>query len=870
MYIAKLIYIKVEIMTKKPVSDSTPVVKDPHAKREAGKYENPIPSREFILAHLKKVEVPQKQWQIAESLALFSDEQKDALRRRLRAMERDGQLMSTRRGDYALVDKLDLICGRVLGHRDGFGFLVPDDGSADLFLAPGQMRGIFDGDRLLARVRGIDRRGRREGSIVEVIERKTLEIVGRLIEKGHMFCVEPDNKRVTQTILVQKEDLNGAVSGQFVVATIVEQPTFRTPARAAIKEVMGEHMAPGMEIDVAIRSHHIPYLWPAIVDEELAGLSAEVPEESKLKRVDLRDLPLVTIDGEDARDFDDAVYCEPRRGGGWRLLVAIADVSHYVLPGSGLDAEAVLRGTSVYFPEQVIPMLPEALSNGLCSLNPHVDRLCMVCEMSISATGRMTKYKFYEGVMNSKARLTYTETGALLKGSEADKKLFDEKRPGIRKPLENLYALYSVLRACRTKRGAIDFESTETRIVFGESRKIEKIVPTERNDAHKIIEECMLSANVAAARFLDEHNLPGLYRVHEVPGEDKVTALREFLGGLGLTLAGKTKPSPKDYQTLLNQLGDRPETGLVQTVLLRSMKQAVYSPENNGHFGLAYDAYAHFTSPIRRYPDLLLHRALRYLIRSRVASEHVERVRGARRLAKATFLPYTDKDMVELGMRLSTSERRADAATRDVVDWLKCEFMQDRVGEVFEGIINAVTGFGLFVQLKDVYVEGLVHISNLENDYYHFNAVTHSLDGEHSGVSYRLADTVTVRVAAVDLDNRKIDFELLSSTTTKRRKKPLKAKKPSAATKRRRKPRAAKPADKTPGVKAQAGSKETTKAKSNVKTKAKAKAKAKAKGNKSGDRAVLKKKPAVKAGELKKRKKPKSNRTGAKSRKKPD
>ncbi|MBL4607379.1 MAG: ribonuclease R [Pseudomonadales bacterium] len=757
-------------MTKPKTSKTG--VKDPHAKREATKYENPIPSREFILAHLEKAGVPQKQWEIAQELKLTTDDQLEALRRRMRAMERDGQVICLRRGGYAPVDKVDLVPGRVQGHRDGFGFMVPDDASADLFLSPGQMRGVFDGDRILARVKGIDRRGRREGMVVEVLERNTLEIVGRL-QSGKGACfVLPDNKRITNSILVDKDDLGGAKAGQFVVVKIVDQPTFRGPARGAVQEVMGEHMAPGMEIDVAIRAHDIPNEWPQAVLKEIKSYTKEVPESAKEKRVDIRDIPLVTIDGEDARDFDDAVFCEKTRGGGWRLLVAIADVSHYVSPNSALDQEAVNRGTSVYFPERVIPMLPEVLSNGLCSLNPQVDRLCMVCEIRISAAGRMSRYKFYEGVMNSKARLTYTQVGAMLEGGKVEKGGFDEQFPGIRPAIEELHNLYHVLHKSRDKRGAIDFDTTETRIVFGENRKIEKIIPVHRNDAHKIIEECMLCANVAAARFLEKHELPGLFRVHEVPGEDKVTMLREFLNSMGRSLGGKTKPAPTDYQQLLSELKGSAEQELVQTVMLRSMKQAVYSPENKGHFGLAYSSYAHFTSPIRRYPDLLLHRALRYLIRSRVESDHVERVKGAERLAKAKYLPYGEKEMVAFGVLLSSSERRADAATRDVDDWLKCEFMLDRVGETFEGIISAVTGFGFFVQLTDVYVEGLVHISNLEGDYYHFNAAGHSLDGENSGRRFRLADPVTVRVAAVNLDDRKIDFELEGTTPGKVRKRP--------------------------------------------------------------------------------------------------
>lgn len=756
-------------MTKRN-TNSTRNVKDPYAKREAEKYERPIPSREYILDFLEKVGTPQQQWEIAAALKLSSEEDIEALRRRLRAMERDAQLICLRHGAYALLSKMDLVAGTVQGHREGFGFLIPDDGSDDLFLSPAQMRGVFDGDRALARVRGVDRKGRREGMIVEVLAHNTESLVGRLQCEAGIYYLLPENKRISAPIVINGQDIGGARLGQFVVVRVEEPPTYRSPARASVQEVLGDHMAPGMEIDVAIRSHGLRNHWPAAVLDETRTLTHEVPEAAKAKRVDLRDLALVTIDGEDARDFDDAVYCEKKRGG-WRLLVAIADVSHYVLPGTALDAEAAERGTSVYFPERVIPMLPEILSNGLCSLNPHVDRLCMVCDMDISASGKMNHFRFYEGVMNSKARLTYNAVGAMLSGNEEEHSSFDLRYPQLRPALENLHALYQVLRASRQKRGAIDFETTETRIVFGENRKIDRIVPVTRNDAHKIIEECMLCANVAAAQFIENHELPGLYRVHEVPDEGKITALRAFLAGMSLSMPGKRQPTPADYQRLLAQLQGRPERDLVQTVLLRSMKQAVYSPDNNGHFGLAYDSYAHFTSPIRRYPDLLIHRAIRYLIRSRTASTQVERVKGAVRLAKEKHLPYSEKDMISLGLRMSTAERRADAATRDVVDWLKCEYMLDCVGEVYEGIISSVTGFGFFVQLTGVYVEGLVHISSLENDYYHFNATSHSLEGERSGTRFRLADAVTVRVAGVNLDDRKIDFELIEASARKANKK---------------------------------------------------------------------------------------------------
>ena len=740
---------------------------DPEAAREAEKYENPIPSRELILQHLSERGSPAAREELVAEFGLTTDEQLEALRRRLRAMERDGQLIYTRRGTYAPVDKLDLIRGRISGHRDGFGFMVPDDGSDDLFLSPAQMRLVFDGDRVLARVSGLDRRGRREGAIVEVIARAHETIVGRYFEEAGIGFVEADNPKIQQEVLVTPGRTSGARVGQFVEIKITHWPTSRFQPQGDIIEVIGNYMAPGMEIDVALRSYDIPHVWPEAVVKEARKLKSEVEEKDKENRVDLRHLPFVTIDGEDARDFDDAVYCEKNSGrwklfsGGWKLYVAIADVSHYVKVGSALDAEAEKRGNSVYFPERVVPMLPEELSNGLCSLNPQVDRLAMVCEMSMSKSGELVDYQFYEAVIHSHARLTYNKVSYMLeqpKSSEG-KALRDEYR-AVLPHLKELYSLYKVLLAARHERGAIDFETQETRIVFGAGRKIAEIRPTQRNDAHKLIEECMLAANVATARFMLDHSMPSLYRVHDGPPAERVEKLKAFLGELGLALhKGKQGPTPKDYQKLLASIQDRPDFHLIQTVMLRSLSQAVYSADNNGHFGLNYEAYTHFTSPIRRYPDLLVHRAIRSVIRSKRETKHVQRA-GAASMPKARIYPYDEAALEKLGEQCSMTERRADEATRDVVNWLKCEFMQDRVGETFEGVITAVTGFGIFVELRDIYVEGLVHVTALPGDYYHFDPVHHRLAGERSGRSFRLGDSVEVKVMRVDLDERKIEFEL--------------------------------------------------------------------------------------------------------------
>ncbi|MBS0357710.1 MAG: ribonuclease R [Proteobacteria bacterium] len=714
---------------------------DPYAKREAEKYEHPIPSREFIISLLHELGRPVRQPELTTLLKLELEEQQEGLRRRLKAMLRDGQLMTDRRGRYCLIDKLNLIAGRVVGHPDGFGFVIPDNGSEDLYLSAQQMRMVLHGDRVLVREKGVDRRGRREGIIVEVIERKTERLVGRYFQEKEVAFVEPDNKRINHDILIPAENRGAAKHGQVVIAQIVVQPTPHNQPIGKITEVLGEHMAPGMEIDVAVRAYELPHIWSDAVSAEVDRIDPKVSSKDIEGRKDCRLLPFVTIDGEDAKDFDDAVFCEKRSRGGWTLYVAIADVSHYVKPKSALDEEAQSRGTSVYFPGRVIPMLPEILSNGLCSLNPRVDRLCMICEMHITSAGKLSNYEFYPAVIHSKARLTYTEVAAML--VDHNEKLQDRYHE-VFPHLKQLYALYHVLHKVRQQRGAIDFNLTETQIIFGPDKKIEKIVPVQRNDAHRLIEECMLMANVSTALFLEKNKIPILYRVHKPPSDEKMTSVREFLGELRLQLKGGKTPKPKDYAQLLESVEHRPDAHLIQTIVLYSLSQAEYNPKNEGHFGLAYKAYTHFTSPIRRYPDLLVHRAIKHLL--------------THKKSKQFF--YNAADMVKLGEHCSATERRADQATRDSVAWLKCEYMQDRIGEVFEGRISAVTNFGVFVELKDIYVDGLVHVTSLKNDYYHYDPVKHRLRGERTGVVYRLGDGIRVQVVRVDLDERKIDFEL--------------------------------------------------------------------------------------------------------------
>lgn len=731
--------------------------KDPYAQREAEKYENPIPSRELILQLIEHTGKPLRREEIAEAFSLETEDQLEALRRRLRAMERDGQLLFNRGKRYCLVNNEDLIAGRIIGHADGFGFLKPDDGSDDLFLSPREMNPLLHNDRALVRIAGIDRKGRREGAVVEILQRNTHQVVGRLYKEDGFTYVVPDNKNIAQTILIEKGGAGKAKKGQIVVAEIVEQPTKLHQPIGRIIEVMGEHMAPGMEIEMAIRSYELPNQWSDALLDEIKPLKNEVSESAKENRTDLRGIPLVTIDGEDARDFDDAVYCQ-KTPKGWKLLVAIADVSHYVQINSELDKEAQKRSTSVYFPERVIPMLPEILSNGLCSLNPNVDRLCMVCELLINEQGRVIRSRFFDAVMSSHARLTYTEVAKML--VDGDKGLA-KKYKALMPHLQELYALYKVMRVSREQRGAMDFDTQETRIIFGPERKIEKIVPVVRNDAHKLIEEFMITANMAAARFLNNKKMPKLLRIHDGPSADKLLSLKTFLGELGLSLGGGAKPTPLDYMHLIDSIKDRPDAHLIQTVLLRSMSQAVYSPELKGHFGLALEAYAHFTSPIRRYPDLLVHRAIRHCLQGKTAESFF----------------YGLPEMVVLGEQCSANERRADDATRDVVSWLKCEYMMDKVGEEFPGIISAVTSFGFFVELADIYVEGLVHVTNLAQDYFHFDATSHQLRGERTGINYRLGDSVNVRVVRVDLDEKKIDFELAKKQAAMKKSKKRRRKK---------------------------------------------------------------------------------------------
>ena len=664
-------------------------------------------------------------------------------------MERDGQIIRTRRGEFGLIERMDLLTGRVIGHRDGFGFVRPDDGSADLFFSPRQMRSLMHGDRVVARVVKVDRNGRREGSLVEVIERGVRSVVGRLSRENGVTFVRPHNSRIHHDVLVPPNANSEACDGDYVVARVTEPPTRRHPPIGVVEEVLGPRMLPGMEIDVAIRTYELPVTWSENVESEAAALPAGVRNADVEGREDLRGLGFVTIDGEDARDFDDAVYCEPTARG-WRVVVAIADVSAYVHPATALDDEARLRGNSVYFPDRVIPMLPEPLSNGLCSLRPDEDRLCLGCELIVTGAGRVHRSRFFEGVIRSRARLTYTMVSDALERSDAAVR---EKLGEAAPMLDSLRDAYTALRRARDERGAIDFDMTESRVVLGPDGRVERLEPAPRNVAHRIIEECMVAANVAAARFLERHRLPALFRTHEGPPPDKVEELRAFLDEFGLRLGGDDAPEPRHFAAVIESAASRPDARLIQTVMLRSLSQAAYAPGNVGHFGLAHRAYVHFTSPIRRYPDIVAHRAIRHVLR-----------RGR----PGDFDPIRGSSLAMLGDHCSMTERRADDATRDAVAWLKCEFMFDRLGEEFDATVTGVVAFGVFVTLDDIFVEGLVHVSALGTDYYRFDPVRHRLRGERSHRSYRLADRMRVRVAGVDLDERRVDFEPAGSEYVRR------------------------------------------------------------------------------------------------------
>jgi ribonuclease R len=668
--------------------------------------------------------------------------------------------------------------GTVSGHRDGHGFVQRDDGAPDIFLPPNEMRAVLHRDRVKARVVRFDRKGRPEGRVVEILERSPQPIIGRLLQESGVWLVAPEDKRYGQDVLIHKGATAKATVGQVVVVELTEPPSLYGQPVGRIKEVLGEVDDPGMEIEIAVRKYGVPHEFSDACLGMARGLPDKVRPQDKKGRVDLTDVPLVTIDGEDARDFDDAVYCEPAKvgkGKGWRLLVAIADVSNYVETGSAIDVDAYERATSVYFPRRVIPMLPEKLSNGLCSLNPDVERLCMVCDMLIAANGDVEAYQFYPAVMFSHARFTYTEVAAILsntRGPEA------AKRKARIDDLLNLHDVYGALLKARRVRGAVDFETTETQIVCDDSGRIEKIVPRVRNDAHKLIEEAMLAANVCSADFILQSKHPGLFRVHEGPTPEKIDLLRGYLKATGVGMSVSDNPKPAEFQAIAEATKERPDAQQIHSMLLRSMQQAVYTPDNNGHFGLAFEAYTHFTSPIRRYPDLLVHRVIKAILFNRkyqlptLPTPGEAHAKLARRLASRVrepankliekVKPSLDQQAWEAaGLHCSANERRADEASRDVEAWLKCKYMREHLGEEYGGVVTAATGFGLFVTLDAMYVEGLVHITELGGEYFRFDEMRQELRGERTGIRYGIGSRVRIQVSRVDLDGRKIDFRLV-------------------------------------------------------------------------------------------------------------
>jgi ribonuclease R len=749
------------------------------------------PTREEILEAVRAADAPLTPAELGERLGV-GPRHAAALEQRVVALEREGLLLPNRKGVLLLASRLDLVPGRIVGHRDGYGFLIPDAGGPDLFLSPREMQKAMHGDRALVKRTGFDHRGKPEGAIVEVTDRGHRHLVGRLLLERGVTVVVPEDQRIKHDILIAPGDASNAQPGQVVTVEIVQPPNGHTPPMGRVVEVLGGIDDPGMEIEIAVRKFDVPHQFSEIALALAQRMPSQVRATDLRRRIDLRDVPLVTIDGEDARDFDDAVYCEPiagsgRRPGGWRLLVAIADVGHYVAHGDALDEEAMRRSTSVYFPRRVIPMLPEKLSNGLCSLNPGVDRLVLVADMVVSARGQVKAYQFYEAVMHSAARLTYDEVWAVLSGRDP---AAARSRAPLVPQLQNLYDLYRMLQKARGVRGAMEFETVETKIVCDAAGRIERIVPSVRNDAHKLIEECMLAANTCAADFVSRSRHPALYRIHEGPTPERLALLREFLQGVGLSLGGGEDPTPADYAAIAAQIAPRPDAGLLQTMLLRSMQQAIYSPHNVGHFGLSYASYAHFTSPIRRYPDLLTHRVIKALLRGeRYAppspSPEMQPVapasRGRRaapsapsakvaaqvqdRAAARTRMSPGQREQLDLwetlGVLCSANERRADDASRDVEAWLKCQYMRERVGEQFRGRVTGVAPFGLFVTLNDLFVEGLVHVSELGSEYFQYIEAAHELRGERTGRRWRLTDEIDVQVSRVDLEARRIEFRMV-------------------------------------------------------------------------------------------------------------
>jgi len=697
-------------------------------------------STDIVLKYLSQRQEPANTKAIAETLGRIGKEGRQETFDILEKLRDDGKVMQLSKHRWAMKHAIQDHRGRVVGHVDGHGYVLTDDSREKVFLRTHEMREVLHNDVVRVRIVGRDRRKKLFGQILEVVERGNALIVGRYFEENNLHFVVPDDQRIGQDIFVLSEHTLGAQSGQVVSVKITKHPTKNFQPVGEISEVLGDYLAPGMEIQIAIRKHQLPHEWPDAVERQIKGFDEEVKSTDFEGRKDIRALPLVTIDGEDARDFDDAVYCQPLNNGRSRLIVAIADVSSYVKPQSPLDLEAWQRGTSVYFPNNVIPMLPEILSNGLCSLKPAVDRLCFVCDMQIDRNGDIESYDFYQAVMHSHARLTYTQVAALIEGDTASSGI-DES---LQSSIMDLYELSQRLGARRRASGTIEFEIPEPVILFDEERKIDRIVARTRNNAHRLIEECMLAANICASLMLDDSELVGIYRVHEAPDEERIAEARVFLRQFKLLLNGGDQPQPRHFSEVIDKVDDPLTAKIVQTALLRSMKQALYSTENEGHFALNFDSYTHFTSPIRRYPDLLVHRQIRRLLENPKVKDDEQ----------------TTLQIKQTAEQASMAERRAESATREAVQWLKCEFMSHKIGDNLWGVVSSVTDFGLFVELEEFYVDGLVHITSLGQDYYRFDADKRQLIGENSGTAYHVGQRLEVQVARVDMEQGRIDFSL--------------------------------------------------------------------------------------------------------------
>lgn len=709
-------------------------------KNKINKKQATLSQIKAICDYLQKSRRPRKFQEIAIALKITDPLAQNALLECIKHMQQSGQIIINRRDGYVLVDKTELYQGKVIGHADGYGFLNVEDSEEDLYLSAKQMRSLLHGDYIVACLAGIDKRGRKQGALVEILQRANQRIIGRYSVESGVAIVSPNNRQIHQSILLSKSELDSDItSGQYVAVEIIRQPDKHTQPVGKIIEILGQHASADIAVEISMRSHGIVDAWPHEVDKEVLMLQDCITEKEIGNREDIRHLPLITIDGQNAKDFDDAVYCRPH-GQGWLLLVAIADVSHYVHVGTTLDKEAFNRGNSVYFPRFVVPMLPEILSNGLCSLQPKTDRLCMVCELHIDQSGVVIESRFFEGIMHSASRMTYDKVASILFDRDAT---LTKRYAYIVPELEKLYKLSQLLNKHRKEIGAVDFRYIEPHFDFDAQDHVINIHGIERNDAHRLIEEFMLVANIAAAELLLSNQIPVPYRVHDKPKQEKLNALNVFLGEMGLQLGAK-KPVIKDYANLIERVKDRENYHLIATLLLRSMQLAVYSDKNIGHFGLGFSVYTHFTSPIRRYADLVVHRAVRHLIRKKPPSGFY----------------YTSEEIPNIATHCSKTDRRAEEASREVIQWYKCDFMQNKIGEHYDGTISGVTAFGIFVEL-DIHVEGLIHVTTLQKDYYHFDANSHCLRGERTGKIFLLGNRVRVEIMRVDMEGKKIDFRFI-------------------------------------------------------------------------------------------------------------